>query len=248
MTWYGTCCERLVDRRAGPLPDIFTRSGCRSSAAGGLGLGGAGILNDPFTFYYAVYLPNQQLQSMRSTPMDSINAAMVTRQYYAQNDRRGLYNPISPYAEQNYDPLHPYSRQQGSDRTARPYRFAATHQTWMGRVPHFTTVGRPSTFRGCGKGGDATLMYTLRVTRLGRRAIIRDVVAGAGAAWHGRHGRWHGWYGRRDGYGRHGYGWHGRHDVKSRPLIGLPMSDRTSVNRRGILDVASRPDQLKADT
>ncbi len=49
---------------------------------------------------------------------------MVTRQYYAQKDRRGLYNPISPYADQNYDPLHPYSRQQGAERAARPYRFA----------------------------------------------------------------------------------------------------------------------------
>ena len=86
------------------------------TVAPGLGVGGAGILNDPFSFYYAVYLPNQQLQAMRPTPMDSINGAMVTRQYYAQNDRRGLYNPISPYADQNYDPLNPYSRQQGAER------------------------------------------------------------------------------------------------------------------------------------
>ena len=63
----------------------------------GAGLGGAGLLNDPFTFYYAIYLPNQQLQSLRSTPMDTINyGAMVTRQYYAQNDRRGLYRPDFP--------------------------------------------------------------------------------------------------------------------------------------------------------
>ena len=62
----------------------------------GAGLGGAGVLNDPFTFYYAIYLPNQQLQSLRPTPTDTINyGAMVRQQYYTQNDRRGLYDPIS---------------------------------------------------------------------------------------------------------------------------------------------------------
>jgi hypothetical protein len=90
-------------------------------------------------------LPNQQLQAMRSTPMDSINNAMVTRQYYAQNERRNLYNPISPYAEQNYDPLRPYSRQQGQERVARPYRYTQdpsnSHGTgpslYYGRAAHY---------------------------------------------------------------------------------------------------------------
>jgi hypothetical protein len=86
-------------------------------------LGTPGVLDDPFTFYYAVYLPNQQLQSLRPTPLDSVNNAMVARQYYTQTDRRGLYNPISPYSDQASDPLRPYS-QQGQERSARPYRFA----------------------------------------------------------------------------------------------------------------------------
>ena len=91
------------------------------TAAGGLP--GAGLFTDPFSFYYAIYLPNQQLQSMRPTPLDSVNAAMVSRQYYAQNSRRSLYDPVSPYAE-TYDPLRPYSNQQ--ERLARPQRFQRT--------------------------------------------------------------------------------------------------------------------------
>jgi len=91
----------------------------------GGGAGGGGFLSDPFQFYYAFYLPNQQMQAMRPTPMDSINQAMVARQYYAQGDKRSLYNPISPFgADDKYDPLHPYSGQQGKERIVRPYRFA----------------------------------------------------------------------------------------------------------------------------
>jgi hypothetical protein len=97
----------------------------QARAQGGLFGAGAsnGFMSDPFSFYYGVYLPNQQLQSLRATPNDTINNAAQVRQYYAQTDRKGLYNPISPYAEGNYDPLRPYS-QQNSERRARPYRFS----------------------------------------------------------------------------------------------------------------------------
>jgi hypothetical protein len=101
----------------------------------GLGVSNGAILNDPFSFYYAVYLPNQQLQAMRPMTSDTINSAMATRQYYAQADRQGLYNPISPYADQNYDPLHPYSRQQGNEHMARPYRFARSPSNLDGTGP-----------------------------------------------------------------------------------------------------------------
>jgi hypothetical protein len=98
--------------------------------------GGAGILNDPFTFYYSIYLPNQQLQSLRPSPLDSINyGATVTRQYYTQNAQRSLYDPISPYSDQQYDPLRPYSRQKGSERGARPYRFARDPSNLNGTGP-----------------------------------------------------------------------------------------------------------------
>jgi hypothetical protein len=99
----------------------FAQSAGAQTAAGA-GLGPGGILNDPFTFYYAIYLPNQQLQSMRPGPLDTTNDAMAARQYYAQKDRRPLYNPTSPYSSTS-DPLHPYS-QQNQERLARTGRFA----------------------------------------------------------------------------------------------------------------------------
>jgi hypothetical protein len=124
--------------------------GQAAAAAGGLGLGG--ILNDPFQFYYGVYLPNQQLQALRATPMDSINSAMVARQFYAQNDRRSLYNPISPYSDQNYDPLHPYSRQQGSERIARPYKYASDPSNADGTGPSLYYGRAASYFPGLREG------------------------------------------------------------------------------------------------
>jgi hypothetical protein len=81
-----------------------------------------GFMDDPFSFYYGVYLPNQQQQALRPTPMDSINQAMVARQYYAQNANRALTNPVSPFSDQS-DPLRPFSSQ-GQERIGRPYRFA----------------------------------------------------------------------------------------------------------------------------
>ncbi len=118
------------------LPEpVQAQTAAQAQAAGGIGLNAGGILNDPFAFYYAFYLPNQQLQAMRSTPMDSINSAMVTRQYFAQTERRNLYNPISPYSDQDYDPLRPYSRQQGAERAARAYRYARSPSSGDGTGP-----------------------------------------------------------------------------------------------------------------
>jgi hypothetical protein len=90
---------------------------------------GGSLWDDPFSFYYAIYLPNQQLQAMRPTPLDSINDAMVQRQYFAQSNRRDLHDPISPYAE-SYDPLQPFTNQR--ERVARPYRFSRRTTTSHG--------------------------------------------------------------------------------------------------------------------
>jgi hypothetical protein len=94
--------------------------------------GGTDILSDPFTFYYAVYLPNQQLQAMRPTPLDSVNDALITRQYYTTANRRGLTDPVSPYADMS-DPLRPYSSQQ--ERLGRPFRFSHNPSNLQGRGP-----------------------------------------------------------------------------------------------------------------
>jgi hypothetical protein len=126
----------------------------------GTGLGGiGGIFNDPFTFYYAFYLPNQQLQAMRPSPMDSINDATVMRQYYAQNERRNLYNPGSPYSDQNYDPLHPYSRQQGTERVAKPFRFSYNPSNASGTGPGLYYGRAAQYFPGlrAGRGANANV-------------------------------------------------------------------------------------------
>jgi len=141
--------------------------------AQGTALGGGGeLIADPFMFYYAFYLPNQQLQSMRATPMDSINNAMVARQYYAQNDRRGLYNPISPYSDQSYDPLRPFS-QQGQERVARPYRFALNPSNSDGTGPalYFNRTGNWHPALRPGRGHNANVAASRVPNRLsGSRA------------------------------------------------------------------------------
>src|SRR5271157_855029 len=127
---------------------------------------GAGLSNiaiDPFTFYYAYYLPNQQLQSMRPTPMDTINQAVIDRQYYAQTQKQSLFNPISPYAE-DYDPLRPYSRQQGNERIARPYRFAQSSSNSDGSGPALYYNRAAQYFQGmrAGRGPNRNVATTRR--------------------------------------------------------------------------------------
>src|SRR5271157_5289506 len=124
---------------------------------GGLG----NIATDPFTFYYAYYLPNQQIQAMRPTPMDTINQAVIDRQYYAQTQKQSLYNPISPYAE-DYDPLRPYSRQQGNERIARPFRFAQNSSNSNGSGPALYYNRAAQYFQGLrtGRGPNANVAPT----------------------------------------------------------------------------------------
>ena len=93
--------------------------------------------------------------------MDSINNAMVSRQYYAQNDRRGLYNPISPFGDQSYNPLQPFS-QQGMERTARPYRFALNPSNSDGTGPalYFNRTGNYHPGLREGRGRNANVAAT----------------------------------------------------------------------------------------
>ncbi len=93
---------------------------------------GTGLLADPFSFYYAIYLPNQQLQAMRPTASDPINQAVVGRQYFVQSRQRGLYDPISPFAD-SLDPLKPFSNQQ--ERQAGRIRFSHDPSNTNGTGP-----------------------------------------------------------------------------------------------------------------
>lgn len=126
----------------------MTRSGFRGAALLILGLGavltpssaqaqlGIGdITADPFAFYYAYYLPNQQMQAMRPRADDAINMAVQQRQYYATLSKPTLYNPVSPYTEPDFDPLRPYSQQQGKERLGAAHRFAQNPSNADGTGP-----------------------------------------------------------------------------------------------------------------
>ncbi len=126
----------------------MTRSGIRGAALFILGVGavltpsparaqlGIGdITADPFAFYYAYYLPNQQMQAMRPRAEDPINLAVQQRQYYATVNRPTLYNPVSAYNEPAYDPLRPYSQQQGKERLGAAHRFALNPSNADGSGP-----------------------------------------------------------------------------------------------------------------
>jgi hypothetical protein len=141
---------------------------------------GGGIVADPFAFYYAFYLPNQQMQAMRPTPMDSINQALVARQYYAQADRRGLYNPISPYAsDQTFDPLRPYGPQ-GQERIARRITYNTDPGAFSGPSLYFNRAAQyfPGLATKTGRGANANV-YT-RGARLSSGLRGRGGMGGGG--------------------------------------------------------------------
>jgi hypothetical protein len=83
---------------------------------------GAG--GDPFSLYYGYYLPHQAYIAAQPTPLDTINQVTAARQYTAQTDRAALYDPISPYGEEDLDPLRPYSDRRGRERTPRVQGFS----------------------------------------------------------------------------------------------------------------------------
>ena len=88
---------------------------------------------------------------------------MAKSQYYTQNDRLGLYDPISHYFYQDYDPLHPYSRQQAMERRARPFRFGNDPSNLNGTGPSLYYGRAAAYIRGLGldqAGGRNANVYT----------------------------------------------------------------------------------------
>ena len=176
---------------------LISLPGQAFAQAGSAGLGGAGILNDPFTFYYAIYLPNQQLQSMRPTPMDSINNAMVTRQYYAQSDRRGLVQP-------DFSLRRPELRSASSLFSSTGY--GASRQALSVRSRSIKPGrDRPSLYYGRaaqyfpglrdGQRPQCQCLLERRCVSARRQLHGTRWCRAVAAAWagHGRHG-WHGWW------------------------------------------------------
>jgi hypothetical protein len=75
-----------------------------------------GFGGDPFSLYYGYYLPHQAAIAAQPTPMDTINQVAANRQYAAATDRASLYDPISPYGEDDVDSLRPYASRSGERR------------------------------------------------------------------------------------------------------------------------------------
>src|SRR5262245_22349727 len=82
-----------------------------------------GVGADPFSFYYGYYLPHQQYIAAQPTPMDTLNQLTATRQYTAATDRAALYDPISPYGEEEGDQFRPNGGRRGGERLVKPQGF-----------------------------------------------------------------------------------------------------------------------------
>ena len=91
--------------------------------------------NDPFSLYFGFYLPNQARIAAQSTPIDTINAAQAARQFSAARDRTGLYDPTSPFGEEETDPLRPYGNRR--ERLVRAHAFptSTTNARMRGNTP-----------------------------------------------------------------------------------------------------------------
>lgn len=90
-------------------------------------VGSLGVGADPFSFYYGYYLPHQAAIAAQPTPLDTINANVQQRQYQAQTERSGLYDPISPYGDEDLEGGG--LGRKGGERKARISGFTSSHGT-----------------------------------------------------------------------------------------------------------------------
>jgi hypothetical protein len=104
------------------------------SAQAQIGLLGAGGV-DPFSLYFGYYLPHQAAIAAQSTPLDTINQITAARQFQAVTDRAGLYDPISPYGEQDLDPSRPLGERRRGERVGQPRSFAVSTANARGTGP-----------------------------------------------------------------------------------------------------------------
>ncbi len=97
------------------LSSLAPQAGAQSIGAG---------FNDPFFQYYGFYLPRQAALAAQPTTPQMLNNVAVARQEVIQQDRSGLYDPISsPFAPGPYNPSDPFS----SSRREPIPRLSAAH-------------------------------------------------------------------------------------------------------------------------
>jgi hypothetical protein len=131
------------------------------------GLPGTGLANggvDPFALYYKYYLQHQAAIAAQPTPLDTINQIAAVRRFTAPSERAGLYNPISPYGQEDLDPSRPYSARRGGDRVARPYSYPVTTSNNRGTGPatHFAQTARYYPQLRAGRGPNRNIAVTRR--------------------------------------------------------------------------------------
>jgi hypothetical protein len=122
-------------------------------------LGGGG---DPFSLYFGYYLPHQAAQAAQPTALDTINQITAARQYAAVTDRAGLYDPISPYGDEELDPLRPYAPRRGGERLARTPGASGVNSNARGTGPseHYGRTARYYSQLRTGRGPNKNLAVT----------------------------------------------------------------------------------------
>jgi hypothetical protein len=117
--------------------------------------------SDPFSLYFGYYLPHQAAIAAQPTPMDTINQNVAQRQSTAQTDRASLYDPISPYGDEDVDPLAPYSGRRGLERRAKVqgFTYGASNENARGTGPamYYTRTARYFPSLRVGRGPNQNL-------------------------------------------------------------------------------------------
>jgi len=98
--------------------------------------------SDPFFLYYGFYLPRQQALAAQPQPIDMIRERSEQRQYTAQTDRAGLYDPVGRLGMEELDPLRPFGTRSGSTRLTRttPMGLPASNINGAGPSSHFNRI------------------------------------------------------------------------------------------------------------
>jgi len=126
----------------------MSASTCRAQDAG---------FSDPFFLYYGFFLPRQAALAAQPQPEDNIRNQAVQRQYRAQTDRTGLYDPVGGLGLDELDPLRPFGQRTGSSRLARtsPTGMTVTHVNGRGPSGYYNNHGSyyPTIRSGQGRRG-----------------------------------------------------------------------------------------------
>jgi hypothetical protein len=141
---------------------VFATPQAGAQVIGASGFANGGI--DPFSFYYGYYLPHQAAVAAQTTPLDTLNQITAQRQINALSERQGLYDPISPYGEEELDPNRPYSGRRGAERLARPGPFPVTTSNIRGTGPaaYYARTARYYPTIRVGRGPNRNIAVTRR--------------------------------------------------------------------------------------